>query len=73
MGCRMIQPYKLPELFGTPDWDKCLVDMDKIKPSGNFIPEDLDLSDVPDINAHVQEIEKIYAELTFKKERNSLC
>lgn len=29
--------------------------------------------DVPDINAHVQEIEKIYAELTFKKERNSLC
>jgi hypothetical protein len=25
--------------------------MDKIKPSGIFIPEDLDLSDVPDINA----------------------
>ena len=47
----MVRPYKLPELFGTPDWDKCLVDMDKIKPSGIYIPEDLDLSDVPDINS----------------------
>ena len=46
-----VKPYKLPELFGTPDWGKCLVDMDKIKPSGIFIPEDLDLSNVPDINA----------------------
>ena len=47
----MVRPYKLPELFGTPDWDKCLVDMDRIKPSGIYIPEDLDLSDVPDINS----------------------
>ena len=46
-----VRPYKLPELFGTPDWDKCLVDMDRIKPSGIYIPEDLDLSDVPDINS----------------------
>ena len=48
---KTVRPYKLPELFGTPDWDKCLVDIDKIKPSGKYIPEDLDLSDVPDINS----------------------
>ena len=48
---KTVRPYKLPELFVTPDWDKCLVDIDKIKPSGKYIPEDLDLSDVPDINS----------------------
>ena len=62
-----VRPYKLPELFGTPDWDKCLVDIDKIKPSGKYIPEDLDLSDVPDINS--AEWDHMYDDLSEEDEK----
>lgn len=45
------KPYKTPDLLGTPEWDKCLVNMDKIKPDDIFIPKDLDLSDAPSIDS----------------------
>ena len=42
------------------------VDIDKIKPSGKYIPEDLDLSDVPDINS--AEWDHMYDDLSEEDE-----